>query len=103
MNAVELKIKKHFERQQANEIKGQYVTELDLQNRNWTAEMIENSKQWALSRGLHRTSPVHGKEEWKIPLEESFSFTTTHKESVEAEGSMDVEDRTTTFMLARCQ
>lgn len=93
MSKLELTIKKTLERKQQNKIEGEYVTELDLQNKGWDSEMIEKSKQWAMSKGLHRTSEIHGKEEWKIPLRESFDFTHTQTETAEATGAMDVEDR----------
>ena len=34
--------------------------------------MITNSKAWAAARGLVRKSPIHGEDEWKFPMEETF-------------------------------
>lgn len=54
--------------------------------------MIDNSKAWAKQRGLVQTNEVHGKEEWKIPTQKSFSFTNETSQSTSARGVMDVED-----------
>jgi len=54
--------------------------------------MIDNSKAWAKQRGLVQTNEVHGKEEWKIPTQKSFSFTNETSQSTTARGVMDVED-----------
>ena len=92
LGTLELTIKKQFERRQTNNLEGEYVNAILLEQMGWDEDMIKNSYQWALSRGLARKSEVHGKEEWKIPLKESFSFQNTNIESGEATGSTEVED-----------
>lgn len=39
--------------------------------------MINHSKQWAQARGLLEVNPVHGEEEWRIPLKRRFASTRT--------------------------
>lgn len=90
--ALELTIKKQFERKQKNTLEGEYVSELILQQKGWDEDMIKTSYQWALTRGLTRKSEIHGKDEWKIPLKETFKFSNTNTESGEATGSMEVQD-----------
>ena len=75
----EIKVKKSFSKTQEDEVAGQYVTKIFLEKEGWDDEMIENSPKWALGRGLHRTSDVHGREEWKIPLKECDGGTPTSK------------------------
>ena len=55
-------------------------------------EMIENSRQWALKRGLLQRNPVHGREEWKIPTEVEFEFENMQLQETETRGSMELED-----------
>lgn len=93
MSKLEMTIKKKFETTRSAQIEGEYVTQLDLEGKGWDADMIANSKQWANSRGYLRTSEIHGREEWKLPLKESFSYGRAETESGEVHGTMDVEDR----------
>ena len=88
----EIRVKKTMSNVQENEIQGQYVTEIFLEKEGWDPDMIENSRQWAIQRGLHRTSPIHGKEEWKLPMKENFSFKNTEKEEVSAAASSTGEE-----------
>lgn len=92
LKKMELRIKKRLEKSSKNKIWGRYVTRLFLEKEGWDNDMIEASRTWANERGLLRVSEVHKKEEWKIPLEESFSFKNELKESAEVEGVKDVED-----------
>lgn len=55
-------------------------------------EMIDNSKEWAKQRGLLQRNEVHGKEEWKIPTDRTFSFENKNAQSSSATGSMTVQD-----------
>ncbi len=57
-------------------------------------EMIDNSKEWAKQRGLLQRNEVHGKEEWKIPTDRTFSFENKNTQSSSATGSMMVQDQT---------
>lgn len=41
-------------------------------------DMIEHSKRWAAARGLLATNEVHGQEEWRIPLQRTYSHSATH-------------------------
>lgn len=88
----EIKVKKSFSKTQEDEVAGQYVTKIFLEKEGWDDEMIENSRKWALARGLHRTSEVHGREEWKIPLKETYSFKTGSREEASAEATSIGED-----------
>ena len=89
---LELSIKKRLEMEQTIEVTGGYVTEIYLANvRYWDPEMIENSRQWAKARGLWRMNAVHGKDEWKLPLDETYSFKTKKSEIVEVSGSSEME------------
>ena len=54
--------------------------------------MINNAKRWATARGQTRTNEVHGLEEYKIPIHESFLFKNTEKQSVKQNGSFEVQD-----------
>ena len=92
MKKVELNIKKRVEKHVSNDMWGKYVTELSLQKEGWEADMITKSKDWASQRGLLRISEVHGREEWRLPLEESFSLGSKLSEIAEASGNMEVED-----------
>ena len=93
LSKLEMTIKKKFESTRSAQIEGEYVTQLDLEGKGWDADMIATSKQWAHSRGYLRTSEIHGKEEWKLPLKESFAYGRAETESGEVHGTMDVEDR----------
>lgn len=55
--------------------------------------MIANSREWARQRGLLQKNPVHGKEEWKIPTECTFSFTNDVLQEASARGTMTAEDQ----------
>ena len=95
----QLEVKKKFSNTLENELWGQYVTEnYLLTEKNWDQDMIEHSKEWAKKHGWHRVSEVHGKEEWKIPLSESFKFNTTQHEEVTALSSTTGQDRVFTGM-----
>lgn len=60
--------------------------------------MIKRSKEWAKARGLVRENEVHGEEEWRIPTNSNFSFTSTKKREAEGSGSMEVDDPDGTLM-----
>ena len=55
--------------------------------------MIANSQRWAMARGLTRTNPVHGLEEYKIPTEEAYLFRNAEEQSAKVEGSFVAEAR----------
>lgn len=91
-SAVELHIKRTHEKETSNTLEGEYVTEIDLIAKGWETDMIEFSKNYAISKGNLRKSEIHGRDEWKLPLRESFKFTATNRESAEATASAQVED-----------
>lgn len=103
----EIKVKKTYTHLQDREVAGQYVTQAFLEKEGWDSDMIQHSKEWATERNLIRTSAIHGKEEWKIPLKESFAFKDTSREEVSAEASAEGEDwgvfvmRTFIFLIFR--
>ena len=90
----ELEVKKSVSNTRENELWGQYVTELFLiREKGWDKDMIEHSKAWAKKHGYHRTSKIHGKEEWRIPLVESFKFNEKHHEEATASTSTSGQDQ----------
>ena len=55
-------------------------------------DMIENSKRWALARGLLRRNEVHGADEWRIPVRATFAFTAARGTSSTMRGTMELEE-----------
>lgn len=55
-------------------------------------EMIENSKKWAIARGLLEVSEVHGKEEWRIPVSRKFGHLTKTGQMTKQKTTFQVED-----------
>ena len=91
-SAVELHIKRTHEKETSNTLEGEYVTEIDLIAKGWEPDMIEFSKNYAISKGNLRKSEIHGRDEWKLPLKESFKFKAKNREIVEAEAAAEIED-----------
>lgn len=54
--------------------------------------MIEASWKWAASRNLLRKNPVHGEEEAKLVLAETFANEKENGEMMEWEGQAECED-----------
>jgi len=54
--------------------------------------MIASAKQWATTRGLIRKNEVHQEEEFKIPTNDEYEFSTTRTREAEGHASMEVED-----------
>ena len=92
ISAVELHIKRTHEKETSNTLEGEYVTEIDLIAKGWEPDMIEFSKNYAISKGNLRKSEIHGRDEWKLPLKESFKFKAKNREIVEAEATAEIED-----------
>ena len=89
---LEISVRKLREQEETVQVAGGFVSEIYLMHeKHWTTDMITHSKEWAQARGLLRTSPIHGKEEWKIPLGESYLFRDTTLNSTEARASDIVE------------
>ena len=55
-------------------------------------KMIDRAWAWAKSRGRVRTNEVHGEDEIKIILHESFGVSKADIESLEQSGSFTVQD-----------
>ena len=57
-------------------------------------EMIENSKNWAKTRGLYiERHEVHGCEEWRIPTTREFEFNKRNQQSAEYTGRFEIQAR----------
>lgn len=56
------------------------------------SDMIENSRKWALARGLVETNAVHGMEEWRIPVERSFEHTVSKSHETNQRVNFVTED-----------
>ena len=92
LKQLELTVKRRVEKREEEAIEGRYVTEIMLEAEGWDKEMIANSKRYADERGNLRTSEVHGKEEWKIPMVHSFKKVAGLYQSVETSASTQVEE-----------
>lgn len=62
-------------------------------------QMIENSKAWAMARGLVEKSPIHGEEEWRIPLRRTFSHSEKSGSEVKQKATFEVQDRCSQLMV----
>ena len=84
----EITVKKQFQQTHDEDTWGRWATEKYLREQeHWDDDMIAHSKAWATERGFIRTNKVHGKEEWRVPLTESFNFNKKITEGVEATSS----------------
>jgi len=54
--------------------------------------MIDRAFAWAKSKGLIRTNEVHGEEEIKIVLSETFDVNQAEIEEAERSGTIEVKD-----------
>ena len=54
--------------------------------------MIESAFAWASANGLVRVNPVHGEEEARLILSDTFEVTDETGSMIEMEGNMEVED-----------
>ena len=52
---------------------------------------MANAKQWAESQGLCRNNPVHGKQEFRIPTDWTFSHKNMDRMVTTASASCDLE------------
>ena len=55
---------------------------------------MDNAFAWAKSKGLLRTNPVHGEEEARLVLSESFEIVDEKGSTTELSGSFEVEENT---------
>ena len=53
--------------------------------------MWDRALEWAKQNGHHRTHPVHGEDEVRMVLSETFSLKEQEEESVTRQGSFAVE------------
>jgi len=53
--------------------------------------MAKNAVAWAKSKGLSRSSPIHGKEEYKIPTDFSFSHEDLERVSKKVSSDANLE------------
>lgn len=53
--------------------------------------MVDHAMKWARGRGLSRTSPIHGAEEFRIPTDFSFSQVDLERTTTTASSSVEVE------------
>lgn len=61
--------------------------------------MIESSRQWAMARGLLEKNPVHGEEEWRIPLKRRFSSSSITGTEVQQKSTFEMQDLTLTEIV----
>ena len=54
--------------------------------------MIERAWNWAKAKGKVRTNDVHGEEEIKIILSETFDINSAEIEEAERSGTIEVKD-----------
>lgn len=99
---LEFHVQRQMQKESEDAISGGWVNEIYLKNvKYWDDAMIEHSKQWAIARGLHRCSAVHGKDEWKIPLDETFMFRNKSSETVTASAGAEGEARSSDYSVQR--
>ena len=53
--------------------------------------MVKCAVKWATARGLTRTNPVHGKDEFRVPLDEIFEHSDTNRSLQRASSSVALE------------
>ena len=54
--------------------------------------MVDNAFAWAKSKGLVRVNPVHGEEEARLVLSESFEIVDEQGACTELAGSFEAEE-----------
>lgn len=54
--------------------------------------MVDNAFEWAKSKGLLRTNPVHGEIEAKLVLSESFEIVDETGATTELSGTIEAEE-----------
>lgn len=90
---VEIQLKKWKQTEHETNLGGRWCTKFYLENHCfYTKPMIENSFSHAKAKGLWRRNPVHGEEEAKLVLDDTFNKKNTHGEREEQSGSGHVED-----------
>jgi len=90
---VELQLSRWSKRVQSDDKKGRWVTKQYLMDEEkYTKIMADNSFEWAAARGLVRKNPVHGEDEARLILEESFGAHNERGESHSVTGTGECED-----------
>ncbi|CAE7455056.1 unnamed protein product, partial [Symbiodinium necroappetens] len=59
----------------------------------WTKKMIDTAFKWASTHGLNRVNPVHGEEEARLVLNDTFQLCDETGQAMEFTGNMEVEDQ----------
>ena len=54
-------------------------------------QMAKNAVEWARKKGLHRTNPVHGSEEFRVPTMETFEHSGVERTTTTASSSTELE------------
>ena len=105
-NLVEVELKRTAETKIEQNRAGQWVTKLFLMNHEGytrtlgsinrasldvSRKMADNSFLWAANHGLTRKNEVHGEEEAKLVLTDSFNWSKTEAERTEERTAMQVE------------
>ncbi|CAK9089022.1 Uncharacterized protein SCF082_LOCUS42024 [Durusdinium trenchii] len=90
---MEMRVREITKKVESERLAGGWHNEISLAQAPlfWDEEMIANSKLWAQARNLVRRNEVHGKEEWRIPTSETFSFDATHSHEIQGSGSFEAD------------
>ncbi|CAE7544153.1 unnamed protein product [Symbiodinium sp. CCMP2456] len=79
---------------------GYYTRSYLATQAGWTKKMVDNAFKWAASHGLIRVNPVHGEEEARLVLNETFQLCDETGQSMDLTGNMEMEDDTGFLMTA---
>lgn len=55
--------------------------------------MVDRAKAWAEGKGLSRKNPVHGEDEFRIPLQWNFSHSDKERVTTKASGKTQIKAR----------
>ena len=66
-------------------------------------EMAKNAAKWARENGLARENPIHGKEEFKIVVRDSFRFSQRQRTTTRATATTTLQARCNHESLHLCQ
>ncbi|CAK9057488.1 unnamed protein product [Durusdinium trenchii] len=92
---LEVYVRKKHLKTASEGVQGGWYTKAALQKEGWTSKMIERAWAWAQTfpPGVrHRVNPVHGEEEIKIVLRETFENLSQDIEEVERCGTFTIQD-----------
>lgn len=117
MDAVSTILEREDTQEAAEDSEGAHYTELGLsQLPGWDApgahvfedpvllrEMAKNAAKWARENGLARENPIHGKEEFKIVVRDSFRFSQRQRTTTRATATTTLQARCNHESLHLCQ